>query len=188
MKLKSVFTFLLCILILSSCHDRYYGLSGTSLISQKFKDEIGDQIGKKYDMQLMGTGGAYDNGITFIGLAFRIARPLNQEQARQILVNAANDLLTAIDTDENLRPILKNFPFLLKDIEIILHCFDPFGQPAYHPDLYFATLIRENLHYVTNEKSQKFKGFKTDIQETFEEAKAILAKQQSEIENIQTTQ
>ena len=72
--------------------------------------------------------------INNLGILFQVKRKLSIEQAREILVDCVQEFLTEINSNEEIRPYLENFPFTSKNIHIALLTFaeDAFLQFGGH--------------------------------------------------------
>ena len=76
-----------------SVHDKaLYGFNG----------KIGRELGKKYKISPIGSGGgATPEGIWLMCLSFqRVGKPLTEKEARKLIINCINDLLIAVNENK----------------------------------------------------------------------------------------
>jgi len=93
----------------------------------KMAHEITDNVAKKLkiekDLHLIGTGGSMMNDIQMMAMSFEFYQQTNIEKARKLIIYSGKEYLSAINSNEEIRPFLHNYPFTNKNIEImILFC------------------------------------------------------------------
>ncbi len=72
---------------------------------------LSKELWKKYGFVRRAIGGKLANDIEEIGARFDIFRPASRDEARQLIVKATETLLQAINSNEKLKPYLKEDPF-----------------------------------------------------------------------------
>jgi len=93
--------------------------------------KIAKQLEIKYFMQAVGTNVGMPSGIVkLLGLDFRVYRVLTKEEARKILIESAELFLAVVNSDEAIRPYLKNYPFTRDNINIVLFITESSGEDA----------------------------------------------------------
>jgi len=71
-------------------------------------------------LQLIGSGGAYIENVKEIGAHYSSDELVNLETARRYFVEAMEEYSNRINSDEKIRPYLANYPFGIKNLDIIL--------------------------------------------------------------------
>jgi len=140
-----------------------------------FIAKMGSKFEKKYKISLIGRGGgATPEGIWLMCVSFeREDEPLTEEEARKLIIHCVDDFLSAVNSDEKLKPFLKEYPFTPKNLELtifnynksrILHCF---------PSIAVVKDLRGKIGFFTEDPSTKPR-YHTKKYETYEESVAIL--------------
>lgn len=88
-----------------------------------------ENIINQYPFERVSIGGKLTNGIEEIGAKFRVYQFVTLEDARQLIVDVVEKLLRDINSNEKIRPYLKQFPFPASLIKLNL----AFKEPKYHP-------------------------------------------------------
>ena len=131
-------------------------------------------LAKKYKMQLCGAGGGMPEGIVdMLALSFDLKKALTIDEVRPILVDCIDTYLNVVNTDKELKPYLKNYPFTPKNIEISIFFRAPNGKSINDPYLCVAGSLCGKLIYSTKAEGQKF-GYKSEVIESYEDAVKIL--------------
>lgn len=150
-------------------------LSMRDKVKYRFMSREASKIGKKYQMHLCGVGGgAVEEGIWLMSSHFqRDGELLTEQAARELIINFLNDYLSAVNSDEELRPYLKVYPFGPKNIDLAIYNYDLKGDDIYHPYIGTVSAVKGKISYLTDDENNKFK-YKSEKDETYEEAVAIL--------------
>lgn len=180
---------LICIgLFAMSCSmdlDMNQELSDQGKMLYGFVGREGKLLGKKYDMsQVSVGGGAKEDGIWLMSLDFqRYDVPLNEEEARKLIINCLHDYLEAVNRDEKLRPFLKIYPFKPENIDIGIFNFDPISRKeSFYPNITVVTAYEGKIAYFTVDESNPYR-YKTKKYESYDEALAILKKENEQKKN-----
>lgn len=130
-----------------------------------------NQLQKKYNLSLMGQGGASDieNKTTEISASFETNRLLSIEEARTILLDSVDIFLTIINNDLDHRPYLQYYPFDVQGLDIAIFISNKDYSTPLHPDLCVASLRRGMIKYCTRDPENK-NDYKSEICETYEKA------------------
>jgi hypothetical protein len=138
-------------------------------------------IAEKYHMRPFAVSVAMPEGdIQYLELKFQIYGPLPKEKIRKILINAAHDFLSDINSDSNLCFYLRNHSLTIKDIGITLFLIDSSGRGLRDPNISIAKILKGELEYdilvdiYDNELKRNIPQFKSKSSETYEEALNIL--------------
>jgi hypothetical protein len=128
------------------------------------------KLSKKYTLNCSCVSGSMPGGpIRSFGLDFQIQGPLSHNELRSLLIHMASDLLTLINTDENVRPFLKKYPFTVQDISIGLFVIDNKARSIVTPHISFASLDEGKIHYITL-SADPIPKIVAEFQETYQEA------------------
>lgn len=172
-------------IILSNC---MYGCNSNSKhisppyveMASKIRSEIAQKLAKRYNMKIFGIGGGMADCVNFLGLDFQIRGPLTKEQLRRILIDSVQELLNAINENEQIRPYLKNYPFTEKEISITLFIKDPNGNKIYDPEIGIASAGQGTMYYYTDDKENLY-VYKQEIEEDYETALKIVLEEKKQI-------
>ena len=103
-------------------------------------------------------------------LAFNFYHELNIKEARELIVYATELFLKIINTDKDIRPHLRYFPFNEKNIEIDFYIYHPDGH-SLSPDKISLVSIRSGvITYALEFPDQKGTPRPILLQETYQEA------------------
>jgi hypothetical protein len=103
-----------------------------------------------------------------IFLGFGLEKRVTVEEARELYVKIAQELLAEINTDEGIRPYLRKYPFNMSDIKLGLSFYD--GYPNEVPKEHVAYVFyAKGMLYYSN-KDPKELGLSNLAEETFSEA------------------
>jgi hypothetical protein len=155
-------------------------LSEESKIFYRFLQKEGKILGNKYQMSMssIGGGGGGDQGFWLMDLGFQRENSLlTEEQARKLIVQVVNDFLTDVNKEVSLRPYMRDYPFTPKNVDITIFNSDIEIGDCFYP---FISAINSNqgkVGYFTEEEGQIY-GYKTKKYETWDEAIAIIQKEE----------
>lgn len=110
--------------------------------------KIAASLQKKYKMQPIGTSISMPDGIVKeLGIDFQIIGPLTREELRKILVDCAQELLSVVNTTNELLPFLEKTIFSVDNVDINLFIVDTNGVRLEQPNIGVAGIIRGKLDY-----------------------------------------
>jgi hypothetical protein len=171
------------ILILSSFLNKEKlqdGTLSTTYVLDKLGDfsyPVGKKLAKRHKMKFAGADSVWnEHKPTILRLTFQLwtKEPLNRERARKIIVDCIDEYVSAINNAEPLlAQYLSHFPFSSKDIEITIYCADERGGDIYDPALVGIDVWDGRIFYRTKNPKGQY-GYKSEYEETYEEAKEIL--------------
>jgi len=140
-----------------------------------FIAKMGNELGKKYKMSPIGPGGgATPEGIWLMSLSFeKNGDPLTEEEARKLIIHCVDDFLLAVNSDDKLKPFLKNYPFTSKNLDLTIFSYDKDHILHYFPSIAVVTNVEGKIGFFTEDPSVKH-GYHTKKYETYEESVAIL--------------
>lgn len=107
---------------------------------------------KRHQMYLISDGGGMMGSVYMVGLGFNIPHLLNEDEARARLVDCAEEMLTAFNTNEEIRPYLKNYPFTTKNLQLSIVVTTPTGGDVFDPHIGSVSIYEsDNIVYRTEE-------------------------------------
>jgi len=183
MKMKIIFLIFLTLLFFqSNCFgikfmNNQYVPAEYVVIAQQIRTDVAAKLSKRYNMQVIGVTGGLADCVNVLGLSFQIRGPLIKEELRRILVDCVEEFLIPINTNERLRPFLKNYPFTSKEIEIEIFIVDDTGRRVYDPEIMLAAEYHGIVEYRTADKNTEF-GYKQEMEEDYQTALSIVRKEQ----------
>lgn len=139
------------------------------ILAEEIRYEVAMSLSKKFQMVPVGEGGSLYNCVRGLFLAFNIRGPLSKDQLRKILVNSVEEFVVAVNSNEEIRPYLKVYPFTSEEIEVSLVVVDKRGEEIYDPDIGSATARKGKLIYNITDKNDEF-NYKSTISESYEDA------------------
>jgi hypothetical protein len=115
-----------------------------------------------------GTGAEMMYQIKMLALAFHYYKEVDIEEARELLISAGAVFLDIINSNEEIRPFLHNYPFKPENVEIRIVLKNPDGSEFSHEKLCIVTMIDGALNYkATNPQTDRLL---TIHKETYDEA------------------
>jgi len=166
------FTFVLLIFFISGCIKNDTRIDYSSNVKSQLANEISNrvalQLKKEQDLYPCGFGGGMMNQIRMLALSFNYYKPVEIEQARELLFSAGSLLLKTVNENEKIRPYLDTYPFQPKNIEIriFLKAADKFAIED--EKLCGISMLDGILEYEIHDP--KTKKLTTIYSETYEEA------------------
>jgi hypothetical protein len=108
------------------------------IMANNISAQVQKTLSERYKMKILGVKSGLADCVNVLGLSFQVTGPLSKEELRIILVGSVEEFLTQINSNVQIRPFLKNFPFTAKQITITLFIKNKNGQNIYHPDISLA--------------------------------------------------
>ncbi len=140
-------------------------------IAREIRSNVGKKLSKKHRMNLIGVGGGMMGSVYMIGLSFQVRHPLERNEVRYLIVDCAEELINAVNANEEIRPYLRDYPFTTKNVQIFIFSSTSKGGDVYDPYI-GASWIAESdkISYCTSEPSKI--TYKNKYYETYAEARA----------------
>ena len=131
--------------------------------------EAGKKIKDKYNLRPCGAGAAMPGGpIQELTLCFQTKWPQTKQQLTKLLIQTAEELLDNVNKNKEIQKFIKNPPFTIKNVQIIIFNNDKSGREVYDPGISTAEISRGVLKYRTFDIIDTFK-LKQELRETYEE-------------------
>jgi len=152
-------------------------LSCSSFTSQepdyeKIADKITVKTAKKLEKEKglipVGTGGRMMNDIQMMMIGFNYYHVVDIDTARHLLVDSVEEYLSAINTSEEVRPYLHNYPFTAQNVEIDIYFYGPDRHKVPAGEIKIATANQGQLVYYID-YPEKY-TIKDIYEETYEDA------------------
>ncbi len=89
-------------------------------IAREIRGNVGKKLSKKHRMNLIGVGGGMMGSVYMIGLSFQVRHPLEQNEVRYLIVDCAEELINAVNANEEIRPYLRDYTFTTKNVQIFI--------------------------------------------------------------------
>jgi len=139
-------------------------------IAREIRGKVGKKLAKKHGMNLVGVSGGMMGSVYMIGLRFQIRHPMDRDEARMRIVDCVEELLTAVNANQEIRPYLKDFPFTTKNVEVAIFMTDANGREICDPGISVVSVFEsDDIFYRTVEQPQHMK-YKQQYRESYQEA------------------
>lgn len=160
----------ICLIGCTTNQDEQYAIPKSEQAVNNLLDKIAVSLRKEYKMKPVATNVAMPGGVVkLLGLDFQIIGPLSRDEIRKVLIESAQDFLACVNSDEAVRPYLENYPFEIKNIEIILFVIGSKGIRLDDPYIGIAGMSYGKLFYETLITTD-IPTTKSEFKETYEEA------------------
>ncbi|WP_154017656.1 hypothetical protein [Criblamydia sequanensis] len=129
-----------------------------------------DKILKKYHLRCIGSGGYLMYNVKSLELAFQHKGVLNKNDLRKLLIELTSQYLEDINSNEEIRPYLENYPFTPKNVDITIYLIDLHKQEIFYPNICIAESSYGTIRFKTVDEANPIAPFYTTEKETYEEA------------------
>ena len=155
--------------------DEKYPLSKGEQLVNSTLGRTAKIIKNNHNLRPCGAGAAMPGGpIQQLTLCFQTKSPQTREQLRGLLIKTAYELTEQVVQNEEIQQFIKNAPFKIDDVQIIIYNNDKNGREVYDPGISTAEISHGKLTYQTVDASNTFK-FKQEFSETYEEGLRALS-------------
>lgn len=165
-------------IFITSCDPPYTDTSympTNGALASEVRNQTFVQLKNEYGLIPFGVGDGIGDKIRMLALCFRYNKEINIDEARELLMKAGTLFLKNINSNERIRPHLKNDPFRPENIEIIIYLQKPDGSSPNIGNLTIISMIDGVLAYKADLPDSY--QLKTVYKETFEEAVTKLSHQ-----------
>ena len=140
----------------------------------EIRAQVGKNLSKKHKMKLIGLSAGLMGSVYILGFSFEIFHPLDRNEARRLIVDCVEELLTAVNNNKEIRPFLKNYPFTTKNVHILIFSSDAKGREVIDPYISVVCISKsEKINFVIKELN-KPKFHKKQYWEPYSEALNIV--------------
>ena len=179
MFIKNLIVFLL-ILIIGALGVNAINYTPTYVpISDAILDKVATELAKRHDMHWIGTSAAMMDCIKMTGMRYNIYRPLDKAEARRLIVDCVEEYIAAINASKQIRPFLQNYPVTAANIDIAIFSYNADRRTTYDPYIGTVSCRKGMIYYYTEDKDNEFR-YKSETEETYDEALAIIKKEAEE--------
>jgi hypothetical protein len=145
---------------------------------EKIADKITEKTAKKLKEQkglfLAGTGGRMMDDIQMMMMGFNFYKVVDIETTRRILVDSVQEYLSAINSNEEIRFHLHNYPFTAQNVEIVIYFYNPDGSKVPPGKITIAAANQGKVVYYIDDPEKH--TIRSLHEETYEEALKLVEK------------
>ena len=124
-------------------------------MAYKLRSEAAHNISRERNLELIGTGGGMIDTVNCLSLSFQLHHEVEQEEAREVVVYATEELLRVVNSDEKIRPYLCHYPFTASDVEIWLWIKRPDKSDVSEGEIRFILSSDNKVIYKTKNSHQE---------------------------------
>lgn len=140
------------------------------IISNGIVAESSRKISKEYGLQYIGNGASMMEDVKMLSLSFTSNKCEGIDPARKLAIDSVNLFLKDINSNQEIRPYLHNYPFTSKNIELTIYFRDKNCEQIGNRSISYVTASDGQINYRVK-KNNRYADYHT---ETFEEAENIL--------------
>lgn len=146
------------------------------IVIDKILNNYAMWVEKEYQIYPIGTAVGMPNGILrTMGVHFQSYKIMSKQEAREIVINSSQKLLSMINAEPLLQNCLITSPFEIKNIVMRIFISDAEGyDTVYDPNLGIIELHNGYLEYVILNESHEYVS---EVEESYEEAVEALKNQ-----------
>ena len=148
---------------------------------EKIADGITYRVEKKLKttpgLHCIGTGGGMMNHIRMMAMSFQLFREVDLPEARRILVSVTTEYLKEINDSKRVRPYLKEYPFRVENIEIMIFIRKENNDDVGPNQINYMSANRGLLKYCLPDKPGSYVE-QILHEETYEEALKIVREEE----------
>jgi hypothetical protein len=175
--MKTTFVLLITLLIFTGfvMKNKEYHLSQGEQLVNSILAKTAKIIKDKYDLKPCGEGAAMPGGpIQELTLCFTTKYPYTKEKLRELIIKTAQELLNQVNENKEIQEFIKEPPFTIKNIQIIIYNHDKNGRSLRDPEISNAQILQGIVSYSTIDPEDSFK-YKNEYEESYEEALKALS-------------
>ena len=117
---RAIVWILLCVTCGCSEFGPSYRISPKERIVNEIMAKTIIQLKQQYGLQPFGDGAQMMDEVWMLALSFIYDKPIDVDGGRVLLVHAVEEFLSQINKDERIRPYLGRYPFVPKNVEIMI--------------------------------------------------------------------
>lgn len=171
MNLNKIFLFILISAPLIMSFSFFKSKPRTHVImAEEIQRKVIKTLEKRHQMNCIGEGGGMMGSVNVLALAFQIHHPMDCNEARERIVDCIQELLKAVNENVEIRPFLKNYPFMPKNVDIAIYTTYPNGAEVFDPFIRVASIYEsDQIYFYTKAPDQSY-GYKNSYLESYQEA------------------
>lgn len=147
-------------------------ISKKEKITLKLLNSFSDQQKAANNLRMIGVGGAMPQEVQEVSLHFITHKQLTLEQARRLYISVVQDLLARVNSNSEIRPFLKDYPFTCHNVDLLISFKTPEGQRIQAPFIALVGLANGRIFFSINDRERDL--LKTIHREPYEEALKIV--------------
>lgn len=113
-----------------------------------------------------------------LALCFNTKKPYTKQQLRELVIKSAHELLKQVSEDKEIHSLIKEPPFNIKNIQIIIYNHDKNGRSLRDPEISNVQILQGVLNYATIDPEDSFR-YKNEFDESYEDALKTIDKDQN---------
>ncbi len=166
---------ILVLFFCSSCSTTEY--KKRERLENKIIGQTWRQLEKEKNLVPAGEGGSIVEGDEYIGLYFQYFNPVTMEEARELVIYAAETFLHNLNSNEKLNELIDH-PYPLNWIKIEIFIYNPDYSDVEPPEIDVVDFERNKIIYFYKRKKFEIgkRSFQIIQEETYEEALEKLKK------------
>ncbi|CCB90056.1 hypothetical protein [Simkania negevensis] len=145
--------------------------SNHEIIANKLIAQVAKDLSKRYKIRAVGFGGAIHEQVEELSLSFECCRTMSIDEYRDLLVHCAEDFLDQVNSNEEIRPYLQNYPFSSKNIDLTIYVHSENKKRFDVGQLSCLAIQKEKIVYYYRDSEYTIELLKA---EAYEEAKKIV--------------
>lgn len=163
---------LFCYYTYASSIDRYGDPEYCQLVDKLINLHVKEM--KSVGCTVTASGGALNDGVNKIIVAFHCSKKPTVEEARLLYVNSVQQFLKQINNYSPIRPYLRNYPFDVKNLDYSISFEKVIVDETGMWPITFVFCIRDSIIYCVRDPTHDLNPLKTVHEETFEAALRIV--------------
>ena len=136
--------------ILCGCSSEGYQSPDYVKIADNITEKTAKNLQAQKHLYLIGTGGGMMHDIQAMHMSFQYFQEVDLTTARNLMVYAINEYLLAINSNEQIRPYLHNYPFTAKNLEMRIWIYNPDRSKPTHGKINYISAIDGVINYYTD--------------------------------------
>lgn len=141
------------------------------VMANEISVKVAKAIINKHHMDWIGEGGGMMGSVYMISLSFQIHHPMDRDEARIRIVDCVEELLKAVNENEEIRPFLKNYPFTTANVHVSIYTNYADGREVFDPYIRVVSVYQsDNIYFSTKEPNKT--PYKNRYRESYQEALA----------------
>jgi hypothetical protein len=134
-------------------------------VVNQFSVQVQETFAKRYNAEVLAGDFGMLTWATKPTLEFEIAGPFTKSELRIKLIESIEQLLVLINSNEKLRPFLKNHSYSPNEIIIGISIVDKNKKTIYYPNIFSASFDQGKLHFHTLDKNNEYEYKTTEIED-----------------------
>lgn len=163
-------TLILLLFALTACtHPPEYHPVDYERLSDKVTYQVINELQKKHGLVFAGIGGGMMGNIREMSISFDLFHEVDLSEARALSIDCGQTYLQAINDSKELRPYLREYPFTIKGVRILIWIHKKHWLKVEVGSICFISLSNGTLRYRI-QKPSEFDSNDILLEETYEEA------------------